>query len=700
MEHADIEVMPLGRDALVAKVVAAVAASNADSTAARIYALLGPWGSGKSWILDRAVRKLRGDNKDATDPVVEFNPWLFGSDEAIGRGFATALVSKAGGTQKRRRAVAGAIDNYGPVVTPLLSRLGVDSSELGKRLSGRLSDVGSPAAIRAMLTKATKDRRLIVVMDDLDRLTPDELLMVFKLIRLVGDIPTITYLLAYDETTLLGQVAKSSIGGNSIERSRSYMEKVVERTFVVPPLSLANLDDLVIRPIVDFGTSLFPSWSESDQEVLVYRLRALFPAQVTTPRAAHRLLDSVRELTVELAPEVNYDDWCLTSYLRVFFPDAWSVIVKERRLMSGESNELLFADDSKLRKRAKDLGSRLEELLRTRPGGEDLLAAIGRAFEGWTYLLDESTSGHPNQRRAAISRSVGHPDFIDRYVWRSLPPGEISERLVREWLVEVSKGGPGEALVNQFNTEPGRTIEVAFRHINDDDVDVVAVLLFFEGIYSDINKRRSNRDVFGVSGSLRAQIGVAIPDLSAESLDRFLKQSPTPLQERVLLADVLSGTLLRNMPPGPVNDRVNVVRAQLADLLAESLIASSYSWDDELVVHQLLTLLRLEQERARLLIAEQVAAGAWDPIEIATLWVSIVNAAGESYLESLLLGQLRSVLGDGIAGSMVAAANTSILPTARDEDAPFHLPVSRENAILIAANGLRQLDLVAQHDEV
>lgn len=116
MEHA--EDMALGRDSLVDKVVASVAGAHADSAAARIYALVGEWGSGKSWILDRVLKELRGRSTGGADPVVEFNPWLFGSEEAIGRGFATALVSKAGGTQKRRRAVAGAIDNYGPVVTP------------------------------------------------------------------------------------------------------------------------------------------------------------------------------------------------------------------------------------------------------------------------------------------------------------------------------------------------------------------------------------------------------------------------------------------------------------------------------------------------------------------------------------------------------------------------------------------------------
>ena len=45
------------------------------------------------------------------------------------------------------------------------------------------------------------DQPILVVIDDLDRLQPDELLLVFKLIRLVGRLPSVGYILAFDERT-------------------------------------------------------------------------------------------------------------------------------------------------------------------------------------------------------------------------------------------------------------------------------------------------------------------------------------------------------------------------------------------------------------------------------------------------------------------------------------------------------------------
>ncbi len=42
-----------------------------------------------------------------------------------------------------------------------------------------------------------------MILDDLDRLTAEELMQVFKLVRLVGRLPYVYYLLGYDEQTLV-----------------------------------------------------------------------------------------------------------------------------------------------------------------------------------------------------------------------------------------------------------------------------------------------------------------------------------------------------------------------------------------------------------------------------------------------------------------------------------------------------------------
>ena len=42
------------------------------------------------------------------------------------------------------------------------------------------------------------DRRVLVIVDDLDRIEPEQIRDVVRLIKLVGDFPNVTYLLAYD----------------------------------------------------------------------------------------------------------------------------------------------------------------------------------------------------------------------------------------------------------------------------------------------------------------------------------------------------------------------------------------------------------------------------------------------------------------------------------------------------------------------
>jgi len=689
LNHADEDDMPLDRDSLVETVAAEIQRAHEGASTARVYALVGSWGSGKTWVLSRVIAKLRASSVDSADPVIEFNPWLFGSDTAIGQGFATALLSRTGGAYKRRRSAARLVENYGPIITPFVGRLGLDSAVIANRVSERLSDIGSPSGIRKLLTQATKNRQLIVVMDDLDRLTPEELLTVFKLMRVVGDIPNITYVLGYDEETLLHLVASTTIGGGAPDRARSYMEKIIERVFVVPPLSSKNVEDLVFRPLVDFGRALFPDWSETDQEVFVMRQRALLSTHITTPRAAHRLLDSVRDLTPQLAGEVNYDDWFLSAFLHVFYPEVWALISRERVLMTGESYDLF--DDGQVRSAAAALKTRFETMLLPRDGGSRVLSAILRAFEGFSYRLNPLNSGSPYRQRMAVSKSIGHPDFVDRYIWRSLPPGSISEAFVRQSLVDLSDGKSAEGLRGLLDKAPSEALDAIYRHSKDHQVDVVRVLLFIEEVYPDKGGLSTPRDVFGIGGSMRANFSVLLTSLSAVDLNRLTIESPSSIEERTLLCDVLVGPMLRNTPTGDAGEWARSTRTLLSERLTTLLPTESFEWGKPVANH-LLTLLRADVEVARAVVNRQLDSGKWDGVEVAALWLEISNRGEGPRIRRLLGHRLLRDLGPMAMAQMQVAAAGKPSPLAPADSSPFDLEVNRENAVYVAANGLRMFD--------
>lgn len=128
---------------------------------------------------------------------------------------------------------------------------GLDSEGLIQEVSNRVSGDTSASAAKRKAEEALRKagRPVLVVMDDLDRLTPEELLVVFKLMRLVGHLPGVYYLISFDERTLLDVLQRSELVGNSEPRAREFLEKIVQVRLDLPAFRERDADLLVDRSL-------------------------------------------------------------------------------------------------------------------------------------------------------------------------------------------------------------------------------------------------------------------------------------------------------------------------------------------------------------------------------------------------------------------------------------------------------------------
>lgn len=690
MPYADESEMELHRESIVDAVFAAVTAKSTHSKASRIVGVVGPWGSGKSWVVRELLKQL---NAKPSAEVIEFNPWLFGSERALGEGFATALLSRVGGKLQRRRRAAKVVEDFGPLLTPLVSRVGFDAGTASSQIAIHLSDVGSPAKLQKLVSAATEHRQFIIVMDDLDRLAPDELLTVFKLIRLVGDLPTVTYLLAYDQQTLLHLIAATPIGGGSTDRSRSYLEKVVELTFSIPPLSTRNVEDLVLRPLVAFGSSLDPSWPEVDQESLLYRLRPLITSDITTPRAAHRYLDSVSELSKPFAREINYIDWCISSFLIVFYPDVWELVRRDRYTLTGQVMDPFLGEEAR-RASAKLLDSSFEKALGQRANGQQIHSALRGLFPGWSHSLEDRNSGSANLAKEGKARSIAHPDFVDKYVWRAQPAGTVSEAEVQEALREITQTGDSNWLSESLRAQPSETLDALDRQIDDPGNDLVRSLIFLEGVYTALVNRSTSSDPFGIGARLRAMYAVTLTSMSSAQLEELWHDSPVGLTDRGLLRGALVGPNLRSLPPGEhTADWVRASNQRLADSLESYLLVNNVGWDQHAANEALVDLMRLDVARARSIIISQLKLGRWEPLDIAVIWVFNSNRGDGVALGGFASDRFTRDVGYEIAERVYSRVQTEhrgdpLPPIVQQPLAP-----SRSNAELVAVRGLLSFEM-------
>jgi predicted KAP-like P-loop ATPase len=152
-----------------------------------VLALLGPWGSGKTTVLHFVRRRLEG--KDDWR-VVEFNPWMVSDLPSLVQEFFTTLVAALPEDRKGRklrRKLAGYAKAVSPYAAPF-KFFGLSAQEATRTVGQVLEGDQSIEAQRRELEDALRrhDKPILFIADDLDRLHPEELTLIFKLVRLAA----------------------------------------------------------------------------------------------------------------------------------------------------------------------------------------------------------------------------------------------------------------------------------------------------------------------------------------------------------------------------------------------------------------------------------------------------------------------------------------------------------------------------------
>lgn len=189
------------------------------SSGGLVVGVTGRWGSGKSSLLNLTQAAIRRGDLAARPHVVEFQPWLVGDRDALLQALFAELVDgidqialeagdASGVTWRKVGRAATELRQF----AGLLGAAGnVGSTWFGLPLVGRIFESlfewlykGRPKSLAASKKKvcnrlAKLKRALVVVIDDVDRLDPTEIVEVLRLVRSVADFPNITYVLSYDE---------------------------------------------------------------------------------------------------------------------------------------------------------------------------------------------------------------------------------------------------------------------------------------------------------------------------------------------------------------------------------------------------------------------------------------------------------------------------------------------------------------------
>ena len=190
--------------------------------------VVGEWGSGKSTIIE-LVKEDINKNEILNKNVVivdDFDPWAIKSQDALVLAFYNTIIENLGeniGYFKRKK-IQNALINISTNI-PYIGK------GIGSFFDNRIDDYTEYKEIKADLKEKLENsnKRLIFIIDNLDRMNSDNVLFLLTLIGTLFKLPNITYIVAYDKDRM-NTIFKSD------KINSKYLEKIINKEIVIPKI--------------------------------------------------------------------------------------------------------------------------------------------------------------------------------------------------------------------------------------------------------------------------------------------------------------------------------------------------------------------------------------------------------------------------------------------------------------------------------
>lgn len=288
-----------------------------------VVGIYGPWGDGKTTVLNFIRNRL----KDYPSLIcVTFNPWRMEGEQALLQGFFATLadvLDKELTTDAEK--LGDVLKKYGALLKIAPGGWGDAAVDTGTALSAVSLD-----ELRDRISKMLREanRRVVIIMDDIDRLDRSEIQAIFRLVKLTGDFENTAYVLAFDEQMVASAIGEkyASSSGQSYEAGINFLEKIVQVPLHLPPPSPDALRqycfELVDEALRGSGTEM----GQNQVNEFVRHFIDGIQIRLTTPRMAKRYANALHFALTILKGESNTRDLLLVEGLRMFYPKLYDTI--------------------------------------------------------------------------------------------------------------------------------------------------------------------------------------------------------------------------------------------------------------------------------------------------------------------------------------------------------------------------------------
>lgn len=423
---------------------------NYQSKDSLVIGLYGSWGAGKTSILNMTKNHIKRETESLAPeikPIVfYFKPWNFSSADQLLQNFFEDLIYSMRSARRDikfnweddiriyAKKVSPFINGVASIVSiiPGLSTAITESTKIAKQAVNHLQNSPSLAELRKKLLEKLErfDQKIIIFIDDIDRLDADQIMMVFRLVKQIADFPNILYVLAMDKDIVSKIVEKSQyVDGEK------YLEKLVQVPLNIPQINR----DVLSKYIDDAFLHIYKNGWARDVRYRSMLYDGITPA-LQTLRECKRLIDDFRfrsySLGIKERGELGFSPVDLLGVCAIYLwaPELVKVIYQCKVALCGADKEPTDFEQNQLDLLHENLGK-----VKNHTWINYILALLFPRWEKYTDTYIPAQIQNDNESIAFESR-IADVNLFDFYFRLSVEAYPASREKARDFVTQGVKG--------------------------------------------------------------------------------------------------------------------------------------------------------------------------------------------------------------------------------------------------------------------
>lgn len=444
-----------------------------DSKDGLVIGLYGKWGSGKTSIINMAISEIPVDEDEAQkienekwysrvykrirksdtsqkteedqnhNPIIiRFSPWNYSDKNNLISLFFHELKNKLGVAkgEENKGKIGKAISQYsdiidalsiipavGPAIVPILKTI-------SKAAGAKLMETPSLNDAKEKLCKALEDfnHKIIVFIDDIDRLTTPQIKDIFQLVKQVGDFPNIIYVLTMDREIVCNALSEyHNIDGDE------YLKKIVQVSFEVPEIDKTTVHEILRDRLNDIVHKNKDEEEFENNEYFETVLENCVNPYVNNIRDVNRLLNAFRFKYGALWKETSFVDLLAITSIEIFEPKLYEWISDNAYALCQCSEHSLLMIGKDNREYLKYCNEKFSSLELDCNKVIDILSTM---FPTFAKDINKHKFANPQSKEELISKMrVGSIEKFDLYFSFNLSSIKIQREVILECINNCSK---------------------------------------------------------------------------------------------------------------------------------------------------------------------------------------------------------------------------------------------------------------------